>query len=328
MSVLTFSVLRALSHSQFTSGQALATQFGVTRSAISAALKHADALGLEVFALTRKGYRLAEPLDWIEHANVHRALESAATRIDLEVCDSLDSTNSELLRRMATANRTLPSGMAIISEVQTAGRGRRGRVWQSGLGQSLTFSLLWRFDTGIAQLAGLSLAVGLAVTRSLAPLGIAATLKWPNDIWINEKKCGGILIETQGEVMGPVCAVIGIGLNVRFADSLLASIDQPSTDIERHLSAPASRSELLGRVLASLVAMLDQFAADGFASFREEWQRAHALHGKQVEVIDATGTKRAAKVLGVAANGALEVELDGRRTLLSAEEISLRRPSP
>ena len=326
MRVLAFSLLRALSSERFTSGTLLATEFAVSRSAVSAALKEAANAGVEIFSLTRQGYRLGAPLDFIDVARVATAMGligNQANRIDLEVIDCIDSTNTELLRRL---NQGAPSGSVLVAEMQSAGRGRRGRVWQSSLGGSLAFSILWRFDLGLAQLGGLSLVVGLAVKRALDRFGIEAQLKWPNDIWLAQKKCGGILIETHGELMGPVTAVIGIGLNVKLPMSVISQLDQPVTDLASHAHGEnvIERNALLAAVLCALIEALDIFSRDGFAAFRQAWIAAHALHGAVVEVSTADGKIATGRVIDVAATGALIVDVNGQVRTLSSEEVSLR----
>ena len=132
----------------------------------------------------------------IEPARLRTLLGAAAGRFDVDSLAECASTNTELLAR---AERGAPSGSVLVADRQTAGRGSRGRTWQSSPGASLTFSLLWRFTDGVHGLAGLSLAVGVAVIRALAACGAhGVMLKWPNDILLDEAKLGGILVELQG----------------------------------------------------------------------------------------------------------------------------------
>ncbi len=323
---LTFTLLRELSADHFTSGAALAAKYGVSRSAVSDALKDAAALGVPVFSLTRRGYRLASRIDFLDVNAVRAQLRTQANRIQLSVVDTIESTNTALLQQ---AGLGAPSGTCLAAECQTAGRGRRGRIWQSAVGASLTFSLLWRFEKGVATLGGLSLAVGLAVANALRELGVPATLKWPNDILIDGRKLGGILIETQGDMLGPTAAVIGIGLNFQLSDELKQAIDQPATDIVDALAAASlqkfimSRNDLLGAVLRHLAATLDQFSETGFAPMREAWRALHALDGEMVNVISATKTF-SATVVDIAADGTLIVDTGAGRIPLTAAEISLR----
>ena len=164
---------------------------------------------MELFSVPGKGYRLADPIEFLDASVVASMMGPIAPRVRLAVADEVDSTNSRLLARAATG---AASGECLAAEWQSAGRGRRGRSWVGALGGSLMFSLLWRFDRGVGHLAGLSLAVGVAVTRALRECGVAtAQVKWPNDVVVDFRKLGGILIETSGEMQGPSVAVIGVG---------------------------------------------------------------------------------------------------------------------
>lgn len=323
---LTFACLRELSTHQFTSGADLAKKFAVSRSAVSDALKVADQLGVTVFSLTRRGYRLSTPIDFLDLDPIRAQLRAQSKRINLSIVDSIDSTNSAVMQQAAL---NAPTGTCLAAEMQTAGRGRRGRSWQSGLGMSLTFSLLWRFDKGAAALGGLSLAVGLAVANALRELGVPAELKWPNDILVADQKLGGILIETQGDMLGPTAAVIGIGLNFRLSDSLRANIDQPVTAIVEALTDinmqkfVMTRNDLLGAILRHLVGILDQFAETGFAPMRDPWRALHAFEGRIVDVIGPSESY-AAKVVDVAPDGTLLVDRGAGREPITAAELSLR----
>ena len=192
-------MLAELSNEHFTSGVALAKKFSVSRSAISDALKDASEAGVEIFSLTRRGYRLAAPIDLLNIETVRTLLGDKAHRLDLDTLAIIGSTNTELLARAALG---AASGFCVAAEMQTAGRGRRGRVWQSRFASSLTFSLLWRFEKGAAELGGLSLVVGLALARALRSLGAAgvpeARLKWPNDVVVKGEKLAAIRRQEVG----------------------------------------------------------------------------------------------------------------------------------
>ncbi len=331
MRPLAFSLLRDLSHEHFTSGVRLAEKYGVSRSAISDAIRDASDAGIDIFSLTRKGYRLAAPIELLDVDRIHAALGATAKRVDIEVLTSIDSTNAELLRR---ANLGAPGGMCLAAEMQTAGRGRRGRTWHSALGASLTFSLLWRFDKGVAQLGGLSLVVGLAVLRALRNIGgvdlrdsHCVGLKWPNDIVAGDAKLAGVLIETQGDMLGPATVVIGIGINVNFRDSLKMHIDQPVADVNSLCGKPPSRNRLLARVLQELVVALDEFRETGFSTFKAAWREVHALHGKPVRVLFSDGSAVDAIAKDVADDGALIVTIKGKALHVVAGEVTLRSVS-
>ena len=321
MSALTFLALRRLADGRFHSGEDVARSLGRSRATLSEALKRVPELGVEIFSVRGKGYRLAEPIEFLDAADIARRLQATAVR--LEVVDEIDSTSTRLLE-MAAAGA--PSGTCLAAEWQSAGRGRRGRSWVSSLGGSLTFSLLWRFERGAGHLAGLSLSVGVAVARALSACGVERVqVKWPNDVVAEFRKLAGILVETSGEMQGPSVAVIGVGVNYRLGEHALEQIDQPVTDVAHCASTVPSRSALLAALLAELASILSEFESRGFPAVRDAWRALHAYQGRRVRVLPPRETPFDADVTDVAADGALVVSLpDGRTVSLSSAEISLR----
>jgi BirA family transcriptional regulator, biotin operon repressor / biotin---[acetyl-CoA-carboxylase] ligase len=245
--------------------------------------------------------------------------------LDVDIVPTIGSSNTELLAR---AVEGAASGTCVAAEIQTAGRGRRGRAWQSQFASSLTFSLLWRFEKGAAALGGLSLVVGLALVRALHKAGVNdAMLKWPNDVIVNGEKLAGILIETQGDMLGPTAAVIGVGLNVQLPDALKLSIDQPATDVASHLNVQTTRNELQAAMLRELVLVLDQFGERGFKFFKSDWLQLHVMQEQTVTVRQGNAIDRQAMVKGIADDGALIVEFSdqpGHTQTLTSAEISIR----
>ncbi len=322
MGPLTFRALRLLADGRFHSGERMARALERSRAAVSDALKGADALGVEVFSVPGKGYRLADPVEFLDAHAIVAGLGAAASRIRLTLLDEVDSTSTRLA---SLAQAGAPSGTCVAAEWQRAGRGRRGRAWQAGLGASLTFSLLWRFEQGPGHLAGLSLAVAVAAARALERAGVTGVgVKWPNDLVHDWRKLGGILVETSGEMLGPTAAIVGIGINYRLGEALSRRIDQPATDVASCGGAPPSRNALLALLLAELVAACERFGREGFAAFRDEWRSRHAYAGRLVTVLAGDGAARVAEVLDVAEDGALVVAAAGRRERLTSAEISLR----
>lgn len=321
MNALTFQALRELADGQFHSGEDVARSLGRSRATLSEALKRAPELGLDLFSVRGRGYRLATPIEFLDGAVLARELRS--TRVRLEIVDEVDSTSTRLLAR-ATAGA--PSGTCLAAEWQSAGRGRRGRSWVCALGGSLTFSLLWRFERGAAHLGGLSLAVGVAVARALAACGVERVqVKWPNDLVVDFRKLAGILVETSGEMQGPSVAVIGVGVNYRLAERVIDRIDQPVTDVAHASGALASRSLLLASLLRELAQTLEEFERRGFARLREAWRTLHAYQGRRVRVMPPREAPFEAEVADIAPDGALLVRLDdGRLIALASAEISLR----
>ena len=323
MSALTFQALRRLADGRFHSGEDIARSLNRSRATLSEALKAAPELGVELFSIPGKGYRLAAPIEFLDLAAIGERLRALDARLRLEIVDEIESTSTRLLQLAAEG---APAGTCLAAEWQSSGRGRRGRSWVSSLGGSLTFSLLWRFERGAGHLGGLSLAVGEVVARVLRECGVERVqVKWPNDVVSDFRKLAGILVETSGEMQGPSVAVIGIGVNYRLCESVLERIDQPVTDVVQCSPAAASRGELLTRLLASLAHALDEFDRAGFAASRDAWRAMHAYQGRRVRVSPARDSAFDAEVIDVAPDGALVVATsDGRTVHLSSAEISLR----
>lgn len=329
MKGLAFQLLRELSTGGFHSGEVLARELGTSRSAVSDALKEVEAdYGVRLYRVQRKGYKLETPIEFIDADEVLKLLGPAAKRVKLELLETATSTNTLVMQRAGAAlAKSAPAGLTLIAEHQTAGRGRLGRAWQSSLGGALTFSMLWRFRGGASQLAGLSLAVAVAVLRGLKAAGVPGVqVKWPNDLIAEFCKVGGILIETQGDMLGPSAAVIGIGLNYRLPDEVKDRIDQPVADLIS-LAPGASRNRIFAMVLKSLVEVLEDFESRGFAPFKKEWEAAHAYQGKPVRIVRAGERDLAAHVEGVADDGALLVRVGKDVQRLASAEISLRAAS-
>lgn len=322
MNVFTFPILRLLSDGQFHSGEVIARQFGVTRATVWNALQQAEALGVRFYSVRGRGYRLPEPLCFLEPARVKSALGDRGAQFLLEFHDSMPSTNTHLMQRAAEG---APHGTCVATELQTAGRGRRGRRWQAGLGSSLTFSVLWRFDRGAGTLSGLSLAVGLALLRALRALGLQdAGIKWPNDMLHRQRKLAGILIELQGDIDGPSAAVIGIGLNLRLPEAALQAIDQPAVDLSRLLQGGIDPSHTLGLILRHLAEVMETFDRHGFGALSEEWSAGHVYHRRPVTLLMPDAREIPGLVQGVTEEGALLVQTADGLQRFSSGEISLR----
>jgi BirA family biotin operon repressor/biotin-[acetyl-CoA-carboxylase] ligase len=339
MNSLSFAVLRALADGAFHSGAALARALGVTRGTIWNAVRAIERSGLDVYRVRGRGYRLAESVSLLDRECVLRRLGSSAGRFNVQLCDVLDSTNTHLV---ALAAEGAPTGTVVAAELQRAGRGRLGRTWHSSIAGALTFSVLWRFAAGAGALAGLSLAVGVALVRALGKLDAAdVRLKWPNDLVANGAKLGGILIEMQGDALGPSAAVIGIGLNVKLSPQIRALIDQPVTDlvsvcrdsitphpdplaVHGERAGSVDRNAALAAVLAELAGVLDVFSERGFSPLKAEWQRAHAFDGEEITLRFPTGVTEQAVVRGVTDSGALLVEKGGSLVPVHSAEISVR----
>ena len=298
----TLEVLRLLEDGEFHSGETLGRALGITRGSVSNALADVDTLGLTVYKVHGRGYRLVTPVQWLSRDRIVRHLGRQAARFDIDVLDQTGSTNTDMLDRAARGAR---SGCVLAAEVQTRGRGRRGRDWYSSPGGALTFSILWRFEQGAGFLSGLSLVVGVALARVLRKHGAAdVMLKWPNDLLWRHLKLAGILIELAGDALGPTVAVIGVGINLRLPESVKARIDQPVVDLAK-IGVEEDRNRLFAEILGELHSVLMEFSAEGFAPFREEWDRLHVYHDKMVRVRMPDKSEIEGRVQGAADDGAL-----------------------
>ncbi|QWP78463.1 bifunctional biotin--[acetyl-CoA-carboxylase] ligase/biotin operon repressor BirA [Lysobacter sp. K5869] len=313
-------------------GDALAAAAGQTRAAVWKRIEALREAGVAIEAKPGRGYALSQPLDLLDAAAIETALSPPSrARLDsLDVAWSIDSTNSELLRRPTPAR----GAAVLLAERQTGGRGRRGRVWASPLAAHLYLSLARSFGGGLARLGGLSLVAGIAAAEALHTLGFQAVrLKWPNDLVALDgdglRKLGGLLVEGGGEYAGPARAVIGLGLNVRMPAAAAAQIDQPWCDLAALAGAqPPARSAVVAALLDSLLPALDEFDAQGLAPFLDRYAAFDALAGQTVGVLGSDAEHRGT-ALGLADDGALRVRLDdGEERRFHAGEVSVRRGAP
>lgn len=319
---LTFALLRRLADGEFHSGEVLARQFGVTRATVNNALRDAESLGLTLYSVRGRGYRLARPLQWLDADLIRAGLVAARGDLHIEILDHAASSNALLLQRAAQG---AASGTLLAVEWQSAGRGRLGRTWHSGLGDALTFSLLWRFESGLAALSGLSLAVGVAMMRALDELGVrGAGLKWPNDVLLDDGKLAGILLEAQGDMLGPSAVVIGIGINLSVPHALHERINQAVSGLASLDMHAPERNLVLAVSSKHLVAVLREFAGRGFAPLREEWESRHVFQRRRVKLLLPDGSQVAGTVLGVTEEGALRLETGQGEQVFNAGEVSLR----
>ena len=308
------------------SGDALARASGQTRAAVWKRIEALRAAGLAIDAKAGHGYGLAQPLELLDEDDIRARLPPAlgVEIAALEVAWTLDSTNSELLRRPPPAR-----GVAVLlAERQTGGRGRRGRGWSSPLAANLYLSLSRAFSGGLARLPGLSLVAGVASAEALHALGFSGVrLKWPNDLVVDDglalRKLGGLLVEGGGENAGPARAVIGLGLNVRMPPAFGAAIDQPWVDLAMLAPVVPSRNAVVASLLAHWIPALAQFDADGLAPFLARYTRFDALAGRAI-ALHADGIARPAHALGLADDGALRVRIEGREQRVHSGEVSVR----
>lgn len=316
-------ILALLADGEFHSGTELAEVLGISRSAVWKQLSGLAELGLQHSAVSGKGYRLENPLELLDASKINEAINDQASRLisSFEIHDQIDSTNRYLVER---AQNNALSGSVCFAEHQTAGKGRRGRQWVSPYGSNIYLSILWRFQQGPAAISGLSLAIGVAVIRALKQQQISDIgLKWPNDIYSQGKKLGGILVEVSGETGGPCSAVIGLGLNLFLPETEAASIAQAWTDLAKITGqSRLPRNKLAGTLLNHLLPVIAEYENAGIKAYLDEWCGYDCLSGKPATLF--IGQQQFEGIVqGIDDNGMLLIERpDGSVQTFASGEVS------
>jgi BirA family transcriptional regulator, biotin operon repressor / biotin---[acetyl-CoA-carboxylase] ligase len=322
---LPLALLQLVADGKLHSGEELAVVLGVSRTTIWKQLTKLKDVGLEFQSQPGVGYCLIGGIELLNKNDIYAALkESSGEHISsLEILDVVDSTNAYLLRQSPAKKIAI-----CLAEFQTAGRGRRGRVWVSPFAKNIYLSLRFTVDGGISSLEGLSLAVGVVVASALASLGLEGIqLKWPNDVLWKNKKLGGVLIEVVGDPAGVCHVVVGVGLNV--SRSLMAenSIDQPWATLEDMLfdqrRGELGRNHIASVVIRELVHLIAHYESLGFTGYREKWMRLDAYANREVDVhVGAKIVNGIAR--GVNQLGALVLQTDQGEQVFYGGEVSMR----
>ncbi|AGH82414.1 biotin--acetyl-CoA-carboxylase ligase [Psychromonas sp. CNPT3] len=309
-------LLKLLADGKFHSGETIGKELGVSRTSVNNYIKALQSIGIDIYKVTGKGYCCAGGIELLDAKKIE--MHSQSKRVHVE--QIVDSTNQYLLDKIGSIEK----GQTCIAEYQSNGRGRRGRSWVSPFASHLYFSFYWRFDSGIDRLSGLSLLVGIATVNALEKMGIqGVTLKWPNDIYYQNKKLAGILIELNAQATEACHCVIGIGINVRMSAEQGALIDQPWVDLNSLSAEPIDRNALSAHLIVELQLLLGEYEKQGLQPYLDRWFSLDCFLSKSVNVLIAdkiqTGICR-----GVNAKGALLLEVDGDIKEFIGGEISLR----
>jgi BirA family biotin operon repressor/biotin-[acetyl-CoA-carboxylase] ligase len=320
------ALLGLLADGRLHSGESLGAALGVTRAAIWKGTLRLRRKGVEILATARRGYALEGAVELLAESSIRRGIAPAQSarlrRLDLQF--EVDSTNSRLL-----AAPPPPFGTAdvMLCELQHAGRGRRGRQWLAPFGGSLALSLSWAFVDAAQVSPTLSLCVGVAVARALERVGASGIgLKWPNDLWFDDRKLGGILIDLRAEAGGAAQVVIGVGINVSLAPAARAAIEASgvrAAAVADACVATPGRNSIAGAIIDELLRMLAEFERGGFAPLRESWAALDVLAGRPAEVV-VGDTVVSGVARGIDAHGALLLERGGRLEAFVSGEASLR----
>lgn len=304
-----------LSDGEFHSGEQLGATLGMSRAAINKHIQTIKGWGLDVYTVTGKGYSLPAPVQLLDEAAILAQLHEP----HLAVIPVIDSTNQYLLERMAELN----SGDACIAEYQQAGRGRRGRQWFSPFGANLYMSMYWRLEQGPAAAMGLSLVIGIVMAEVLQELGAKdVRVKWPNDLYLHDRKLAGILVELTGKTGDAAQLVIGAGINLSMRTPDESVVNQGWINLQE-ADVRIDRNQLAARLINRLREALTQFEREGFLPFIDRWPALDNFINRPVKLImgdrEVHGIAR-----GVDKQGGLLLEQDGEIKSWVGGEISLR----
>ncbi|WP_210082115.1 bifunctional biotin--[acetyl-CoA-carboxylase] ligase/biotin operon repressor BirA [Pantoea endophytica] len=300
---------------EFHSGEQLGEALGMSRAAINKHIQTLKSWGLDVYTVTGKGYSLPETIQLLDEEIILSLLHQP----NLAVIPVIDSTNQYLLDRMDQ----LPSGYACIAEYQQAGRGRRGRKWFSPFGSNLYMSMYWRLDQGPAAAMGLSLVIGIIMAEVIQSLGAPdVRVKWPNDLYLNDRKLAGILVELTGKTGDAAQIVIGAGVNLLMRSEGTAEINQGWINLQE-AGVDIDRNELAAKLINSLREALPIFERDGLAPFVSRWEALDNFINRPVKLLigdrEVHGIAR-----GIDKQGGLLLEQNGVIKSWVGGEISLR----
>ncbi|CRH27646.1 bifunctional biotin--[acetyl-CoA-carboxylase] ligase/biotin operon repressor BirA [Pantoea ananatis] len=304
-----------LADGEFHSGEQLGETLGMSRAAINKHIQTLKSWGLEVYTVTGKGYCFPAPLQLLNEQEILGQLSQA----DIAVIPVIDSTNQYLLERM----HSLPSGSVCLAEYQQAGRGRRGRHWFSPFGANLYMSMYWRLEQGPAAAMGLSLVIGIIMAETLRSLGAQdVRVKWPNDIYLHDRKLAGILVELTGKTGDAAQIVIGAGINLAMRTAEAAQINQGWINLQE-AGVTINRNELAATLINRLREALPVFEQEGLTPFVTRWAELDNFINRPVKLLigerEVHGIAR-----GIDNQGGLQLEQDGKIQSWVGGEISLR----
>lgn len=307
------SILKALSEGDFVSGETLGQTLGVSRAAVSKHIKGIQEWGVDIFRVQGKGYQLSQPIDLLDANKIEC---QSPCRVYLHPI--IDSTNQYLLDRVGE----LKSGDVCVAEYQAKGRGRRGRQWLSPFGSNLYFSMYWCLEAGMGAAMGLSLVIGVAVVDALEGLGVKGVkLKWPNDLYYQDKKLAGILVEMSGQAGGAAHLVMGMGMNLNMRNT---DIDQPWVALAQIPEVQAiDRNLLTSAFIDAWYKTLMEYEQTGMHNFVERWNRMDNFLGRPIKLIMGSNEIKGI-CRGINEQGAVLIETEQGLQSYIGGEISLR----
>jgi len=309
------TLISILADGEFHSGEQLGERLGMSRAAINKHIQTLRDWGVDVFTVPGKGYSLPEPIQLLSQDFISSQINQG----QVAVLPVIDSTNQYLLDRIGT----LQSGDACVAEYQQAGRGRRGRKWFSPFGANLYLSMYWRLEQGPAAAIGLSLVIGIVMAEVLRDLGASQVrVKWPNDLYLQDRKLAGILVELTGKTGDAAQIVIGAGINLAMRKVESDVINQGWINLQE-AGIAIDRNTLAARLINELRAALELFEQEGLTPYLSRWKKLDNFINRPVKLIigdkEIVGISR-----GIDTQGALLLEQNGATKAWMGGEISLR----
>lgn len=309
------TLISILSDGDFHSGEQLGDSLGMSRAAINKHMQTLRDWGVDVFTVPGKGYSLPEPIQLLDEAIIRQQVDEGS----VAVLPVIDSTNQYLLDRLDTLN----SGDVCIAEYQQAGRGRRGRKWFSPFGANLYLSMYWRLEQGPAAAIGLSLVIGIVMAEVLKSLGADnIRVKWPNDLYLHDRKLAGILVELTGKTGDAAQIVIGAGINLSMRRVESDVVNQGWINLQE-AGIKIDRNMLAVQLIRELRTALRLFELEGLTPYLSRWEALDNFIHRPVKLIigdkEIFGISR-----GIDSQGALLLEQDGVTKPWMGGEISLR----
>src|SRR3990167_323363 len=302
------NLISILNDCKYHDGTGIGEKLNITRSAVWKAIQKLELYGIEVDSIKGKGYAFMQPLILLDKKIIKKEIKNK--NIEIDIFETLDSTN-EYLKSFLNDKKI----KICLAEQQTQGKGRLNRHWHSQFGLNIYFSLLYTFHQDISELAGLSLVVSLAVVKTLQSyLPKKLTVKWPNDIFYDDKKLSGILIETQAETNGGCSVIIGIGMNVNMITDKTQEISQAWTSLRSITNNNFDRNLICTSLTNNLIHYLEQFNQHGLTYFQNEWNAVDCLYNKKITVKN-TKTKIGGVAKGINDHGFLLIKTDDGKTI-------------
>jgi len=297
-----FKVLDILNDGAVHAGSDIAEALGISRTAVWKTIQRLKNHHVHVH-VQRQGYRLGFPLVLLDKKKIGSLLGGSG--IALEIFEELPSTNDYL-----ASKGSLKTTSICLAEYQSRGRGRLSRKWLSPFGRAICCSFSYVFNRDISEVSGLSLVVAILIVKALESLepSLNFSIKWPNDIYLQGQKMGGILINLTGEAHGNCTAIVGIGLNINMGCVALEGITQPWISLEHALNEKRDRNLVVARVLQSVLRGMDVFHEKGMDAFLPEWKQYDLLGNRKVSV-NTSAEALSGLARGINAQGFLLLEL-------------------